>query len=254
MEEILAESDIDWTNVVVVSCLGSWLQGDQGFDLSSKDFLRFAKTDQKTSCARGYINALTNAKRAIDCQTDQFIRAIGLDYNAAFPKSVSEYLKTMGCSKSAARNFQVVESLGVDPIGLISKYRTLRNKLEHYYEEPDAKDVSDAVEFAELYVRAVDNAMRSIAAPVIESEKSLSVSIEYAGSGVIQIRLFTNDEEYKVFKTKSLDKNSEYFMPLMKLCISTGTEIGWDEAIKEFIHVYNRKIPIDKIIPELDYG
>lgn len=46
----------------------------------SKDFLGFAKEDLQSNCLKGSINAITNAKRAIDCCIDNLILSLGYHY------------------------------------------------------------------------------------------------------------------------------------------------------------------------------
>ncbi|WP_072743125.1 hypothetical protein [Sporanaerobacter acetigenes] len=70
---------IDWTNFFVEEdcrCYDDELK----FDISSKDFLIFAKGDYYCSTKQGLTNALSNAKRAIDCQVDWIISYLGYDY------------------------------------------------------------------------------------------------------------------------------------------------------------------------------
>jgi len=60
-------------NIIVERGSGELLNHE--FEIKPKDFLNYSKKDFKAKNERGNINALTNAKRAIDCQTDKILRA-----------------------------------------------------------------------------------------------------------------------------------------------------------------------------------
>ncbi len=49
-----------------------------GYPIKPADFITFAKADFYKPDTQGLVNALSNAKRAIDCQADSFIDCIGL--------------------------------------------------------------------------------------------------------------------------------------------------------------------------------
>lgn len=63
--EILKVSKINLTDITLRTVFGTSLQ-ENIFDISPKDFLRFAKEDLKEGDERGFINSITNSKRAID--------------------------------------------------------------------------------------------------------------------------------------------------------------------------------------------
>jgi hypothetical protein len=48
------------------------------FAMTPEDFINFAKADFFNSDKKGLVNALSNAKRAVDCAADGFLVAIGL--------------------------------------------------------------------------------------------------------------------------------------------------------------------------------
>ena len=49
------------------------------FVITPEEFITFAKADFFKTDKRGLVNALSNAKRAIDCQVDCFVRSIGFN-------------------------------------------------------------------------------------------------------------------------------------------------------------------------------
>ena len=66
------------TKLVFLPSGGTGLNFDE-FDITPRDFLRYAKDDFQSQSEAGLINALSNAKRAIDCQIDTAIRSMGID-------------------------------------------------------------------------------------------------------------------------------------------------------------------------------
>lgn len=50
------------------------------FEVTPEEFLNFAKMDYKDNSKKGLVGAVTNAKRAIDCQIDWIINYLGYEY------------------------------------------------------------------------------------------------------------------------------------------------------------------------------
>ena len=62
--------------------------GSLNYEIPNKSdaFLEYAENDLESNTEAGNVNALTNAKRAIDCQIEQLIKALGLKKQSNFPK------------------------------------------------------------------------------------------------------------------------------------------------------------------------
>ncbi|WP_444905088.1 hypothetical protein ACJJIU_10365 [Microbulbifer sp. CnH-101-E] len=257
MKEYIKKAGIDLTNIQVSPCPGDWLGLGHEFDLSAKEFLSYAKDDLSTGTPKGYANAITNSKRAIDCQTDWFVKSIGLDHAGSFPAHVKQFVEQYSISVDANKNLRVIEALGVAPSGLISKYRKIRNQLEHHYQTPQIPDVKEAVEVAELFVRAVDNSMRSMSLPVLSNIDAKAkgkgqLSIYFASPGFIEIKVYPKiggDPEY--FK---ITQEDAFFMRLIKICLSIGAEIDWKKSIIEFVQAIVSKVPEANIKVVMSYG
>jgi hypothetical protein len=141
------------------TCLIRWDSNfyESEFDIIPKEFLRFAKADFKENNVKGFINALTNAKRAIDCQIDTVLNILGINFDKLSP-AVDTFIKFSDLSgDNLPQKLKLFSALDFAPSGLISNIRTLRNKLEHYYEKPTPKDVKDALELSELFLLAVES-------------------------------------------------------------------------------------------------
>ncbi len=132
-----------------------------------EEFITFAKADLRSGTAHGLVNGLSNAKRAIDCQADIFILAMGL---SPHERELTKQLGPAGVALLAALQagakgplkFQLLQTLGVATPAIVARMRKLRNALEHEYRKPRRNDVNDAIDVAELFVQACAGKMRSV--------------------------------------------------------------------------------------------
>lgn len=261
MKEKIGSLNIDWINVVVLNSPGNWLSQDPIFEVTPKEFLRYAKTDLKLENKHGFINALTNAKRAMDCQADLFVESLGLKATKKFPESVNVFISKNCNHQDANKNFRLIEALGVAPSGVLSRYRTFRNKLEHFYQIPDIKLIEESIELAVLFISTLDNAMRSFSFSSIASKNKCDegkgyIEMYYRKAGQLELTLYScmkNLRESKI-DTCILSPEDDLYMNLMKVNLLVGTEIGWDESIKEFILEVDPKIQQRNIKPEMAYA
>jgi hypothetical protein len=98
-------------------------------------YLAFAEKDLRSSGPRGFVNALTNAKRAIDCSIFNLLSGIGLPEPYGFPSRLD-----------------LLQSLGLVAPRVIKKIVQLRNLLEHEYYLPKRAETEDALDIASLFV------------------------------------------------------------------------------------------------------
>jgi len=136
---------------VVIPDMGIRLQ--ECTDIGAVDFLAFAKEDLASGSIKGFINAITNAKKAIDCQIDNFILSLGYEHT-----KISKYTAVKNFVTNTENNtlkLKFLEKLEVIPIKLISKIRKLRNKIEHNYYRPTEDEADEAVELADLFVNCL---------------------------------------------------------------------------------------------------
>ena len=99
-------------------------------------FLNYAETDLSHETDAGNVNALSNAKRAIDCQVEQLINLLGLKKEKSFPKKLSH-----------------MKSIGLVVPRILEKVNQTRNMLEHEFVHPDRSQAEDAVDVATLFVK-----------------------------------------------------------------------------------------------------
>jgi hypothetical protein len=151
---LLQKSGIDFTHTVIDRDTGTRLNYD--FDISPQEFLSFAKADKRVGGKRGKVNALSNAKRAIDSQIDRVFMAIGYKLDP-LPEYFSQFAKDFCEEKmDVPLKLRVISAFGMAPAAVISDIRNLRNKTEHEYEAPSDLEVKSAVEIAELFLSATE--------------------------------------------------------------------------------------------------
>ena len=101
--EILKVSKINLTDMTLRTISGTSLQQNI-FNISPKDFLRFAKEDLKERDERGLINSITNSKRAIDCQIDETIEKL-ISKSDNFNPIVDDFLKYFEFESQLSESF-----------------------------------------------------------------------------------------------------------------------------------------------------
>ena len=116
------------------------------YEIEAREFLSFAKVDILEDSERGKVNALSNAKRAIECRIDEFLT---LSNFKRFALQERWNLK---------HKVEVLHSFGIPaPTVLKNLITARRNLLEHEYIRPkDWQEVQNAVDIAELFLGATD--------------------------------------------------------------------------------------------------
>lgn len=105
------------------------------------EYLKFAETDLSVGGRHGYVNALSNAKRAIDCQVTNILQGFGLSIPNQFPAKLEK-----------------ISALGLVAPRIVKKIVRLRNLLEHEFHNPNMSEVEDAVDIATLFIQATRQA------------------------------------------------------------------------------------------------
>src|SRR5439155_10447488 len=163
LRAFIESANLDWREIYFNPDTGTSLSYD--FPLMPADFIEFAKADVALGSTRGLVNALSNAKRAVDCQADIFTLAIGFD-----PDKLKKQLGALAFTGSGRiqtqqdvpLKFRLLQDLGVATPAIVARMRKLRNALEHDYRKPRRNEVSDAIDIAELFVQACEGRMRSM--------------------------------------------------------------------------------------------
>jgi hypothetical protein len=178
LTEIIQQVGIDWEKAIAVSEVGERLEYE--FDVGPYDFLSFAERDLEDDSDRALVNALSNAKRAIDAQVDKILLCFGIPINRRGIRSKMEFL----------------QQVNVVAPRIVRKVRDARNYLEHEYKLPTREQVQDAVDIASLFVTASNEAL-DFATYVVLTNSDTPMERIYGYRSAV----FSNfDKDEKVFK------------------------------------------------------
>jgi hypothetical protein len=243
------------------------------FGINPEQFIEFAKADFQTGDTRGLVNALSNAKRAIDCQADSFLFSIGLQ-----PDRLEKQLGKLGMQSVAFQNpdgngplkFRLLKELSIATPRIVNRFRRLRNLLEHEYKRPRHKDVSDAIDIAELFVQACRGRMRSAFECVWFGSGKLKVNKEWSFEK--GFRVFYNGDEnpsFEIFflpsgwRLSSMKQESarlkisaqdEGFVPLLKLLWHSDWDNEMTEPMRRFLVEIGYTLPKNfRVRRDLDF-
>lgn len=110
------------------------------FEQTGDDYLKSAERDLQHEDNAGNINALTNAKRAIDCQLEALISKFGLPKKKTFPERTTQ-----------------LQRIGLVAPRILQKVNKTRNFLEHEFMVPERSAAEDAVDIATLFVKVTNS-------------------------------------------------------------------------------------------------
>lgn len=141
------------------------------FPIEPKDYLAFARKDFEEGGLRGLVNAVSNAKRAIDCQVDGYLTALGFalkksELRRQLGKDLADAIeRDTDVSKTVPLGFRLLQTLGFSSLTAVEGARQLRNSYEHEYRRPNKTRVVNVLNIAELFVAATapylsDNSLR----------------------------------------------------------------------------------------------
>jgi hypothetical protein len=179
------------------------------FQISAREFLEFGAQDlREAESDRHVVNALSNTKRAIECQIDSLLVAFGL----------------FSLSKSQKWNFprkrETLLELGVVAPDVLKRITEKRNILEHEYARPKSAEVREALDVARLFIEATDVFMarewRDIDVENLVSGDCLALTLDYK-QGRMTLRSYYSGGDRIL--TAGSDNYLEYlrwFVPVMR--------------------------------------
>jgi len=195
------------------------------FELSPDEFLEYAEQDSISKDIRGSINALTNTKRAIECQCDIIHFSLGIPYKKLdFPTKL-ENIQKMGILAKARSSKS----------SIFTRINKIRVNLEHYYKKPDSDRVVDAIEIAQLFLAVTTLSLNNVTCHFYiiyennESNLGLSPS-DYWRNG-ISISYVDKENHFKLSNPKTQNtliisgssKNElDTFLGLINLSVNVG--------------------------------
>lgn len=102
-------------------------------------YLEFADRDLLQANDHGYVNALSNSKRAIDCQITNLLIGLGLSKLGNIHNKIER-----------------IKDIGILAPRILKKLNKIRNLLEHEFHSPSAEEAEDAVDIATLFLGATE--------------------------------------------------------------------------------------------------
>lgn len=252
--QLLKDTKIDLTKAYLVPSGGTG-DLDGKFDLTPKNFLRFAKQDIQSEDDRGIINSLTNSKRAIDCQTDEALEKCGIKSND-FDPDIKKFVEHFNLVEDIPIKLKIIHALNLAPSILISKTRTLRNKLEHFYQKPTIDEAKEALDVADLFIRSVEGKFKILTNDFsLTDEKNYIDNEDWGYVNGLDFS-FDNDERYflvhKVINKKRvenlvIDCNYIEYYCLLRLMFSIDDEIDIEETLKVLLKQLEHPMPTNKV-------
>ncbi len=257
--EIFSKTKIDFTKTIVEISGGGG--GVEYFEIKPRDFIRFAKEDLKSNNDSGLINAITNAKRAIDCQIDTILQTFGIKFDD-LPIATEIFINHINENKSdLPQKLKLIQSLQIAPGSLTSNARTLRNKLEHYYKKPKLKEIEDAIEIAELFVLSCESKTKlleydySISNEVYENNKEdfeksyvrFKTSLDFYYDEAKKNFTIASRIENKITEDVSINSTMPEYYFLMRMLNTLGYTLDFNESLSYLLSYINHPIPKNKI-------
>jgi hypothetical protein len=218
------------------------------FSVTPREYLKYAKQDLKDTNNKGLINALSNAKRSIDCLIDATLKGLNINIKNNLPKEAVEFSNTIliGEDKNIQPNqLKLFCALGFAPSFLISEVRELRNKIEHDFELPERNDVKKAIEVAELLIETVDNkGVHSYTLSIFDTNKGQKIDIENfdyhsdTDKDIIYLELYDKENLYYISNC-----NEIIYYYLIRAMITSGSD---EDDLKESIRLLINNIVIEQ--------
>lgn len=110
------------------------------WDITPTEYIEFSQLDIGGTDKRSIINALSNAKRALECQLDSLMLTFGFG-------SVSDRW-------NVPKKLEVLKDIGIIAPRILAKINRHRNDMEHEYTCPKHDVVADFVDVVALFLQA----------------------------------------------------------------------------------------------------
>lgn len=161
-----------------------------------------------------------------------------------FNPIVNDFLDYFEFESDIPIKLRIIHSLNLAPSLLISKSRTLRNKLEHIYKKPEVQEVKEALDVAELFIGSVSSKLGLIWTEFeIVDWKNNELIFEFLE------KKFKIDykKNGKLMTSYIIDSNNIEFYGLLRLMISSNDEIEIEKTFKILLKQIKHPIPIENI-------
>ncbi|MCF6193652.1 MAG: hypothetical protein L3J46_04880 [Kangiellaceae bacterium] len=124
------ESDFDFAVFETVKC---------PFQITAIEYFTFAEEDLRANSTRAIVNAISNAKRSLDCRVEEVLYAFGL-------RKIAKKKRW-----NIPKKLDVISELGTVSPRILNKLNSLRNLLEHEFHKPNREQAEDFVDVVSLF-------------------------------------------------------------------------------------------------------
>ncbi|MGV8086972.1 MAG: hypothetical protein ACP5N1_05045 [Candidatus Woesearchaeota archaeon] len=111
-----------------------------GFEILPNEFLSYAEKDLLGNTDRDLVNALSNIKRALDCQ----INLILIEYGV-YKQSKKDYW-------NFPKKIEFLTKHNIAAPRILKKINNIRNLLEHEFKKPTLEQAEDALDIVSLFI------------------------------------------------------------------------------------------------------
>lgn len=173
-----------------------WSEQRIVFDIMPSEFLRFAENNLVRKDEGYLVNALTNIKRALDCQLELIIHEHGYGK------------KLRGERWNFHRKISFLREKNILAPRILGKINKSRNLLEHEFKKPDADKVEDALDVITLFVGYSKQLRRvpDIIRLGFDESTNKAFGVYFKKN---ELRFIIEDEGKKLFSIDEVDKSFE---------------------------------------------
>lgn len=265
IQNFFKKCKFNWTNTYAASGGDAWLSHD--YEVNPEKFLGFAEKDLKQGDEHGLINSITNAKRAVDCQTDKILCCFGYDPTERLPSNATAFIDRFQEENGiieATQNLKLLHALDIVPSGLVSEMRRVRHNLEHRYECPLKKNVRDFVDLAKLFIRSTEYVLKlfpeywSLVDTKTPQLKTNIIRIEYPHGekrfvlSLLSMKKIDDDELQNGLRSQlvdkiSVDSNTPLFLPLVEINVVSAVDGYLQPSLASLVSIISSQIPRNKV-------
>jgi hypothetical protein len=224
LKDLVKKVNLDFSSMTLKPDAGTSL--DYDFEITPENFLTFAETDFKKDNKHGHVNALSNAKRAIDCQTDKVLACFGISYK----------------KKPFPEKQDILSKIGIIAPRILRKVVNKRNELEHRYKCPNKSEIEDAIDIAALFIDATNRTLNSFLECFSLEDKrakgfgQLAYCLYFdfeVDEKLFEIRGFTD----KHVGTIKIKPDHKAYLPIIQMAIALDKNKPVSEHIKSFFDI-----------------
>ena len=183
--------------------------------ISPQDYLEFAELDYKQGDLRGYVNSISNVKKAIDAQFDVVLESFGL---------LSECEKNQW---SLSIKIEMIKSIGVISPNFLKNITMKRKQLENN-NKPSEEEVQELLQATEMLLEIFVNYQRKVN-KYINYTSGYAFSLEPEFIKIIEFEGMNTSEDFRL----RMDIENFDAPPTKTIEITDFTD--WIDACKKYV-------------------